>query len=169
MASEFITPLDAYRANLTLALRMMNFGHEVRQLACAFEMLRIKRDLAVMNATREAALGARDWNDFGVSCQTMLRDYLEATTNLWQQGWVSSMRQQSAYSDGMREALAKWQSTWTDHWQKGPGMNPTAIPVQEWMQHFERALKGVLEGRAPFAVPPFATLNGSAQGEHHVG
>ncbi|CAE6803772.1 hypothetical protein R69927_04969 [Paraburkholderia domus] len=37
------------------------------------------------------------------------------------------------------------------------------------MQHFEQALKGALEGRAPFAVPPFVKLNGSAQGEHHVG
>ena len=31
------------------------------------------------------------------------------------------------------------------------------------------ALKRTLEGRAPFAVPPFAKLNGSAQGEQHVG
>ncbi|MFM0169789.1 hypothetical protein [Paraburkholderia sediminicola] len=169
MAPEFITPFDAYRANLELALRMLCFGHEARQQACEFEMLRIKRDLAAMKATREAAPSACDWNDFGASCRATLRDYIETTKNLWQQGWVLAMRQQSAYSDGMREALAKWQSTWTDEWQKGPGVNPAAIPVQEWMQHLEQALKGALEGRAPFAVPSFAKLNGSAQGEHHVG
>jgi len=175
MATEFTTPLDVYRANLGLALRMLSAGHEVRQQACEFEMLRIKRDLAAMNVTREAAAGARDWNDFGASCQTMLRDYIAATANLWQQGLVSAMQQQSARSDGMREALAKWQSTWTDQWQKNAGTSPMAIPMQEWMRHFEQAVKGALEGHAAFgagmnsAVPPAATRNGSAQGEQHVG
>ncbi|NPT56153.1 hypothetical protein [Paraburkholderia elongata] len=169
MTTEATTPLDVYRANLELALRMLSCGHKARQQACEFAMQRVKRDLTAINTTREAAAGAHDWNDFGESCQVMLRDYIEATTNLWQQGWVSALRQQSAYSDGIREALANWQSTWTDQWKKSIGMNPAAIPMQEWTQHFEQALGGVLEGRAPVAVPPFATLDDSAQGERHVG
>ncbi|MFP3563317.1 hypothetical protein [Paraburkholderia sp. SIMBA_030] len=168
MATGFITPFDVHRANLEFALRMLSFGHEARQQACEFELQRIKRDLAAMHAAREAA-GARDWTEFGASCQAMLRDYLDATTNLWQQGWVSAMRQQSACCDGMREALASWQSTWTEQWQKSTGMNPAAIPMQEWTKNFEQALRGVLEGRAPVAAPPFATLNGSAQGDRHAG
>ena len=58
MANEFTTPFDAYRAKLESALRMLCFGHEFRQQACEFEMLRVKRDFAAMRSTCEAALGA---------------------------------------------------------------------------------------------------------------
>lgn len=175
MAIESIAPLDLYRANLGLALRMLSFGHEGRRQACEFEMQRINRDLAALNAGREATTGARDWSELAASYQTMLRDYMAATSNLWQQGLVSAARQQSACSDGMRDALVRWQSAWADEWQKSTGINPVSPPLQEWLQRFEQTISGALDGRTPFArstnstMPTAAAHSHAQQGDRHVG
>ena len=174
MATESIAPLDPYRANLGLALRMLSFGHEARRQACEFEMQRIKRDLAALNAAREATTGARDWSELASSYQTTLRDYLATTTNLWQQGLASAARQQSACSDGMHDALVRWQSAWTDEWQKSTGINPLSPPLQEWLTRFEQTISGALDGRTAFGQSMNSPMSTAAahsrefQREQHV-
>lgn len=147
MATESTIPLDLYRANMGLALSMLNFWHEARQRACDFEMLRIKRDLAALQATRDAAVTASDWSSLAASHQTMLRNYMEATTSLWQQCLTSAIRQQTVNNNGVSDALARWQAPWTEAWQKGAGMNAVVMPLQEWMQGCEQAVRRVLDGR----------------------
>jgi hypothetical protein len=174
MATESTGPLDLYRANLGLVPRTLNVWHEARQQVCEFEMLRVKRDLAALSAKREAA-GARDWSELASSYQTTLREYLAATTNLWQQGLVSAVKQQSVCSDGMRDAFARWQAAWTGQWQKAAGMTSTMMPLQEWMQRFDQTVRGAPDGRAAFgpdmnsAAPPAAARSRAAQGDRHVG
>ncbi|MBB5496020.1 hypothetical protein [Paraburkholderia sp. MM5384-R2] len=175
MATDSTTPLNLYRANLGLALRMLGCGHEYRRQACEFEMLRIKRDLAALNATRDAATGAHDWSELAAGYQTMLRDYMAATTNLWQQGLVSAARHQTACSDDMRDALAGWQAAWTGNWQQGAGMNLAALPLQDWMRRFEQTVRNALDCGAPFgrrtdsATPPATARRFAPPGEQHVG
>ncbi|MGF6920589.1 hypothetical protein [Paraburkholderia sp. 40] len=175
MSTESTTPLDLYRANLGLSLRMFGYGHEYRRQACEFEMQRIQRDLAALNATRDAATGAHDWSELAASYQTMLRDYMAATTNLWQQGLASAARQQTACSDGMRDALAGWHAAWTGNWQQGVGMNPATLPLQGWMRRFEEMARGALDGGAALglrtgsATPPAPAGRSAQPGEQHVG
>lgn len=119
MATESTKPLDLYRVNLEFALRMLSLGQEGRQQACELEMQRIKRDLAAQNAIHEAATGSRDWGELASNYQTILHDYTAATNTLWQQGLVSVVRQQKACSDGVRDALARWQAASVDAWRKG--------------------------------------------------
>ncbi|MGA7776758.1 MAG: hypothetical protein WCA85_03475 [Paraburkholderia sp.] len=172
MATESTTPLNLSRANMGLALRVLSFWHEARQQVCEFEMLRIKRDLAALHATREAA-GADDWNTIAASCQTILRNYMEASASLWQQGLTAAIKQQTATNDGMGDALAKWQASWAEEWQKSSGMNATAMPLQEWMQGCEQAIRRVLDGRMAFgeltnsAEAPVVARR-APQGEQHV-
>jgi hypothetical protein len=175
MATESTTPPDPYRANLALVLRILMFGHDARRQACEFEMRRIKRGLAALTATREATTGARDWSELASSYQAMLRDYMAATTNLWQQGLISAARQQSACGDGMRDAIGRCQSAWADVWQKGTGINPSSMPLQEWLQRFEQTVSGALDGRTTFgqcmksAMPTAAAHSRAQQGDQHVG
>lgn len=179
MATEFDTPLDLYRANVGLALRIVGLGHDVRQQACGLEMQRIKRDLAALHTTREATIRARDWSELAPSYQAALRDYMAASTNLWQQAFVSAARQQSAYSDAMRDALAQWQSAWTNNWRRSTGIDPICTPIKDWFQRVEQLVAGAMEGRGPAAHyvatdvatdAPSAGANGRGpQGEHHGG
>lgn len=175
MAIEFDTPLDLYRANVGLALRMIGLGHDVRQQACDLEVQRIKRDLAALNATREATIRARDWSELASSYQAALRDYMATTTNVWQQALVSAARQQSAYGDGMRDALAQWQSAWTNNWRKGTGFDPVCTPLKDWFQRFEQLVAGAPDGRSAAAgyaatdVPSVGANGRASQGEHHGG
>ncbi|MFL9913736.1 hypothetical protein [Paraburkholderia sp. RL17-337-BIB-A] len=105
----------------------------------------------------------------------MLREYLAATTNLWQQGLVSAVKQQNACIDGMRDAFARWQAAWRGEWQTGAGMTSTTMPLQEWMQRFEQTVRDAPDGRAEFgpdmnsAAPPTAARSRAAQGDRHVG
>jgi hypothetical protein len=175
MATESTTPPDPYRANLAFVLRILMFGHDARRQACEFEMQRIKRDLAALTATREATTAARDWSELALSLQAMLRDYMATTANLWQQGLISAARQQSARSDGMRDAIGRWQSAWSDVWQKGTGINPSSTSLQEWLQRFEQTASGALDGRTAFgqcmnsAMPTAAAHSRAQQGGQHVG
>ncbi|MFM0470630.1 hypothetical protein [Paraburkholderia strydomiana] len=175
MAIEFDTPLNLYRANVGLALRIVGFGHDVRQQACDLEMQRIKRDVAALNATREATIRAREWSDLASSYQAALRDYMATTTNLWQQALVSAARQQTAHSDGMRDALAQWQSAWTNNWHRSTGIDPVSTPLQDWFQRLEQLVGGALDGRGPAAryvatnLPSVGANGRGPQGEHHGG
>ncbi|MBB4514970.1 hypothetical protein [Paraburkholderia fungorum] len=148
MAGTSIIPFDLYRVNLALALQMLSFSQEARQQACEFEMQRIRRDLAAANAIRNAASGVCDWNGFAVSCQTIARDYMETTTRLWQQGFASTVRLQNGCGEGLREALATWQSAWSEQWPTHVPMNPAMLPWQNWLRSMENTLANMPYGNA---------------------
>jgi hypothetical protein len=134
--------------NLALALQMVSVSQEARQQACEFEMQRIRRDLAAANAIRNAASGVCDWNGFAVSCQTIARDYMETTTRLWQQGFASTVRLQNGCGEGLREALATWQSAWSKQWPTHVPMNPAMLPWQNWLRSMENTLANMPYGNA---------------------
>lgn len=183
MAGKSVVPFDLYRANLAFALQVLSFSHGARQQACEFEMQRIRRDLAAVHALRSAASAAHDWSELAVSWQTMVRDYVASTTNLWQQGLGSAVRLQSGFSEGLREALATWQSAWSEPWPTHAPMNPATLPWQEWLQRMQSTAAGMpygLAGRSGVASQG-APLNSASsaqstaasrrgqQGEQHVG
>jgi hypothetical protein len=186
MAGRSVTPFDLHRANLAFGLQLLSVGHAARQQICEFEMQRIWRDVAAAQALRDVASSARDWSELAVSCQTLARDYLASTTNLWQQGLVSAARLQSGYSDGLREAFANWHSAWSEQWPTHALMNPGMSPWQEWLQRLQSTAAGVAGGRAGHceASGPLAPAhsgnsagspaNGASRdhddhGGHHVG
>jgi hypothetical protein len=138
MTGKPVTPFDVYRANLTFALQMLGFSLEARQQACEFEMQRIRRDVAAVHGVRSAASAAHDLSKLTASCNTVARDYMATTTNLWQQGVSSAVRLQSAYSEGLHEALATWQSAWSDQWPLHAPNSPAVLLWQEWLQRIQR-------------------------------
>ncbi|ORC49533.1 hypothetical protein [Paraburkholderia terricola] len=148
MTDPSVIPFDLYRANLAFALQMLSFGHEARQQAGEFHMQRVRRDLAAAQAIRNAASTARDWNEFAASCQSVAREYLTTTASLWQQGLGSAVRLQSGYGEGLREALATWQSAWSEQWPTHVPMNPVMQPWQEWLQYMQGAAAGMPYRRA---------------------
>lgn len=179
MTGTSVTPLDLYRATLSFALRLLSFSHQARQQACEFEMQRIRRDLAAARAIGNAASAARDWSALAVSLQTVLRDYMATTTNLWQQGLGSAVQLQTGSFEGLRDAFATWQAASTDPWPAYAPMNPVMLPWQEWLQRLggaaarpvvraARSEAGYEPHSANSSAPPIAS--GSAQdGGHHVG
>jgi hypothetical protein len=186
MAGRSVTPFDLYRANLAFALQLLSFGQEARQQTCEFEMRRIRRDLATAQAIRKVASTAHDWSELAVSCQTVARDYLASTTNLWQQGLGTAVRLQSGCTEGLREGLANWHSAWSDQWPTHTPMNPVVSSWQEWLQRLQSAATGMAGGRAAhaeatsrmgpadFANSAVSRDNGASadhgdHGDHHVG
>ncbi|MFL9893217.1 hypothetical protein P0D71_28955 [Paraburkholderia sp. RL17-383-BIF-A] len=147
MTGKSVTPFELFRANLSFALQALSFGHQARQQACEFEMQRIRRDLEAARAIGNAASAAKDWSALAVSWQTVLRDYMATTTNLWQQGLGAAVRLQTGSFEGMREAFATWQAVSTDQWPTQAAMNPVMQPWQEWLQRVESAA-GMPRGRA---------------------
>ncbi|EIF30809.1 hypothetical protein BCh11DRAFT_06315 [Burkholderia sp. Ch1-1] len=181
MTGKSVTPFELYRANLSFSLQVWSFSHEARQQACEFEMQRIRRDLAATHAIGRAASTARDWSALAVSCQTVLRDYVATTTNLWQQGLGSATRLQTGFFEGLREAFATWQAASTDQWSTHPAVNPVMLPWQEWLQRMGGAAT-MPGGRAVRSFPvnehnptDSATAPASSgpadaeDGEHHAG
>lgn len=148
MASEFNTSFDLYRTNLGLVLHMFTFAEECRRNLCAFEAERVKRDLEASRKMQEAAAGAKDWNEFNTACQPVLRHYFETTNHIWQEALGSAMRNQIAFRDDMLEALKGWQSDWTAHYHKQSDVSAAGTPMHEWMQRFEQAFAGALDGAA---------------------
>lgn len=179
MATELNTSFDIYRANLDLALRMVTFGLEGRRDACAFQTQRINRDLAAIRKLQEASSGAKDLNEYNAACQSMLQDYLTASTSIWQEAMGAAVRNQTAFGDDMRAALQSWQSAWATQCQKAADVSGAGTPMQEWMQRFEQAISGAIPGTIPGAMPErnkgaepaqAATEGGrSKKGEQHVG
>ncbi|CAD6556923.1 hypothetical protein LMG28727_06239 [Paraburkholderia kirstenboschensis] len=180
MAGKSVTPFDLYRANLSLALQVGSFSHEARQQVSELEMQRIRRDLAAAHAIRNAVSTAHDWSEFSASYQSTVRDYMTTTTNLWQQGLDSAVRLQSRFSEGLREALANWQTAWSEQWPTHAPMNPVMLPWQEWLRRMESTAAGMAYGQAgrgdvSSQVTPATSAKSPAsgkrpeQGEHHVG
>lgn len=148
MADKSPIPFDLYRANLAFALQMLSFSHEARQQACEFQMQRIQRDLAALHGIRNAASTAHDWSEFAASYQTMVRDYMATTANLWQQGLGSALRLHNGCSEGLREALANWLSVWGEQWPTHAPTNPVMLPWQAWLQRMENTAAGMAYGQA---------------------
>ncbi|MFL9965472.1 hypothetical protein PQR02_31410 [Paraburkholderia sediminicola] len=182
MTGKRVTPFNLYRANLTFALQMLGFSLEARQQACDFEMQRIRRDVAAVHGMRNAASAAHDLSKLTASCGTAARDYMATTTNLWQQGVSSAMRLQSAYSQGLREALATWQSAWSDQWPMHAPNSPAVLLWQEWLQRIQHTAAQTPYGPtggddASQDIPDGSAYSGRSppsggraqQGEHHVG
>jgi hypothetical protein len=48
------------------------------------------------------------------------------------------VRLQSAYSEGLHEALATWQSAWSDQWPLHAPNSPAVLLWQEWLQRIQR-------------------------------
>lgn len=185
MTGKPVTPLNLYRANLTFALQMLGFSVEARRQACEFEMQRIRRDVAAVHGIRNAASAAHDLNKLTASCSTVARDYMLTTANLWLQGVSSAMRLQSAYSEGLREALASWQSAWSDQWPM-PAPNSAAASLwqewQEWLKVTQNTVSqsayGSVRGDGVSQANPASSANsgrspgavsGDQQGAHHGG
>jgi hypothetical protein len=175
MATELNTSFDIYRANLDLALRMVTFGLEGRRDACTVQTQRINRDLAAIRKLQEASSGAKDLNEYNAACQSMLQDYLTASTSIWQEALGSAVRNQTAFGDDMRAALQSWQSAWATQCQKAADVSGAGTPMQEWMQRFEQAITGTIPAAIPEgnkgAEPAQAGAEGgrSKKGEQHVG
>jgi len=148
MASEFNTSFDLYRTNLELMLRLFTFGESCQRNICAFETDRIKRDLEAFSKMQEAAAAAHDWNEFNTACQPVLRHYFETTNHIWQEALGSAVREQIALRDDMLGALKGWQSDWAAHYHKHSDVSAAGTPMHEWMQRFEQALAGALDGAA---------------------
>ncbi|TDN63218.1 hypothetical protein [Paraburkholderia sp. BL10I2N1] len=179
MATELNASFDLYRANLDLALRMVTFGLEGRRDGCAFQTQRINRDLAAIRKLQEASSRSKDLNEYNAACQSMLQDYLTASTSIWQEALGSAVRNQTAFGDDMREALQGWQSAWTTQCKKAADASGAGTPIQEWMQRFEQAIAGAIPGTIPGTIPggdkraepaQAAAEGGRAKkGEPHVG
>lgn len=172
MTTESTTMPDLFRANLDVAFYLLHIGQQGRQRAWEFEMLRITRDFALLDATRKAVSQAHDWSDLASNCQTNLRDYAGTTSDLWQQGPITAARQQSVDLDGMRDALTKWQATVSANWQAGA--NITTVPWHEGVRQFEQSMRGALNGRPVFdaslssAASPTAARGVVQKGEAYV-
>jgi hypothetical protein len=161
---------------------MLGFSVEARRQACEFEMQRIRRDVAAVHGIRNAASAAHDLDKLTASCSTVARDYVSTTANLWLQGVSSAMRLQSAYSEGLREALASWQSAWSDQWPM-PAPNSPAVPLwQEWLKVIQNTVSqspyGSTGGDGASQANPASSANSGRsqgagsrdqQGAHHAG
>jgi len=148
MASEINASFDLYRTNLELVLRLFSFGEACQRNVCSFENERIKRDLDTCGKMQEAVAGAKDWNAFNTACQPLLRTYFETTNRIWQDAMSNAVHNQIAFRDDMLAALKGWQSDWAAHYHKHSDASAAGTPMHEWMQRFEQALAGAMEGTA---------------------
>lgn len=138
MESEFNTSFGMYRANLDIALRMLASRQEWRQHACAFEKQRIDRDVDTLRRMRESTAAAKDWNEYLASFQTVLRDYLATTSNIWQQSMGLAARNCDAFGEAVRDALNNWQAAWAEQWKKAADVTGSGAPVREWLRQLEQ-------------------------------
>ncbi|XUW90510.1 hypothetical protein OH764_26530 [Burkholderia sp. M6-3] len=182
MAGKSVPPFDLCRANLAFALRMLEFNHEARQQACRLELEHIRRDVAAAHAIQHCLSAAHDWSEFAASCHTVVRDYIAATMNLWQQGLGSAARLQGEFSEGLHEALASWQSASLRQWPTHAPLSQAVLPWQAWLQPaesavadqaFARASRGDAASRsapvnAPNSVKSPASNGHDQEGDHHV-
>lgn len=154
MKREFNTPLDVYRANLDIALRIFASAQEWRQHACAFEKLRIERDVDTLRRMRESAAAAKDWTECQASFQTVLCDYLVTTSNIWQQSVGLAVRDRDAFGEGLRDAFNNWQSAWVDQWKKAADVTGSGIPVREWLRQLEQVVAAGSDSHRVAQVAP---------------
>ena len=189
MVTGYTRPFEIYRANLTLALRMLSFGQDWRQRACTLEKLRTERDFETLRRTREAATTARDWSEFNANIQTAARDYFSNSSNIGQQGLGFTVHDQNAFGDAIREALRGWQANWGDQWQrqwqeqwkKVVDLNAAGTLVRDWMQQVEQTVSSALDSRGFAAAhlgdapPQTSSVTAPAvradvsRGDQHVG
>jgi hypothetical protein len=181
MEGKSVPPFDLYCANLSSALRMLEFNHQARQQACKLEMERILRDMEAAHAIQHCLSAAHDWSEFAASFQTVVRDYIAATMNLWQQGLGSAARLQGGLSEGLHEALATWSaSLW--QWPTHAPLSQAVLPWQAWPRPAESAAADHVSARAsrsdatsriapvnaPNSVKSPASDGHDQEGDHHV-
>jgi hypothetical protein len=101
-----------------LTPRLMTGCEKWCEQARALEAKRVERDLGALRQQCEAVANATDWSEFNSASQAVVRDYLKATANLWQEGMGVAMRNQSAFGEAFFDAMKSWHSTGTGEFQK---------------------------------------------------
>jgi hypothetical protein len=158
---------DAYCVNASAALKMLAQGQQWREQIMELQQHRLERDRAALEGALETLRDAHDWSDLATASQSVLRDYLNASAAIWQDGVTAAMHGAGAWSDVARDM--------TQHWHDSLcGLEPatvtaSAMPMREWMAAFERAVSGTAGGAAhdTTASASHATAAAHAHGEQH--
>jgi hypothetical protein len=154
MANEYNALLETCRANATIALRLLALGQQWRQQALAWQQRRIERDSSAVQQALGALAHAQDWNEMVAGYHTVVRDYLSASTALWQDGVQIATQAPREAGAGMQEALRQWQGACAGEWHKLTAANGAAVPMRDWMAAFERTAQSVAHAVAQSSVSP---------------
>lgn len=143
MAHVTPPPFNGYRTGFTAALNLFAPGLEWRQQWLDLQSSHLARDEALLAGALEAAGSANDWSDWMLANQSVLRDYVSASTALWQQTATAAIHGAGAWSDSARDVLQQWQDVWTN---AQPGANSgAALPMRAWMAAFEHRVADVTD------------------------
>ncbi|WP_322012086.1 hypothetical protein [Paraburkholderia sp. J12] len=175
MATVSNPSFDAYRFNASAAIKLFAQGEQWREQVLELQQRRLARDRAALEGTLETLRDARDWSDFSTASQSVLRDYVNASAAIWQEGVAAAMHGAGALADTARDLTQEWHDSLSG---LQPGTNtPSALPMREWMAAFERAVgraygvSGEVFSGAPGGErgKPGATNEavGQAHGEQH--
>ncbi|WP_114810593.1 hypothetical protein [Paraburkholderia kururiensis] len=143
MANEYNALLETCRANATIALRMLALGQQWRQQALTWQQRRMERDRNAVQQALGALAHAQDWNEMVAGYHTVVRDYLSASTSLWQDGIQLATQAPREAGNGVQDALRQWQGACAGEWQKLTTTHGAALPMRDWMAAFERTAESV--------------------------
>ncbi|WP_027794635.1 hypothetical protein [Paraburkholderia acidipaludis] len=164
MATIPFSTFDAYRVNASTALQLFAHGQQWREQLLKLQQRRLARDRAALEDTLESLREAHDWSEFAAAGQTVLRDYVGASTALWQEGVAATLQSAGAWSDLARDLAQNWHDS-LDVFQPGGG-TASALPMRDWMAMFERAAGSAPGGNGAAADASVQTAE-HAHGEQH--
>ncbi|MFP6560227.1 hypothetical protein WJ542_18265 [Paraburkholderia sp. B3] len=167
MATVSFSAFDAYRVNASAALQLLEHGQQWREQLLKLQQRRLARDRAALESTLESLREAHDWSDFATAGQSVLHDYVGASTALWQEGVAATLQGAGAWSDLARDLAQNWHDS-LGTFQPGAG-TASALPMRDWMAMFERAVGSAYAGNGVVsdAVVHTAEPAGHAHGEQH--
>ncbi|MFA8356979.1 hypothetical protein ACEPT7_03670 [Burkholderia ubonensis] len=126
------------RAACDAALQMLARGNDLRDEWQAFHQRRIKRDRDATLQLREAIADAKDWRAFNDACQRIWREYVQASTTIWQDAGMRIVRAQYECASASAGLLRECQTIWLHDWSHLAGTGKGVAGWRDWMDALER-------------------------------
>ncbi|WP_175842713.1 hypothetical protein [Burkholderia contaminans] len=120
-------------------LRMLARGQDLRNEWHALQQRWIDRDRDATHRLQAALAEGHDWRAFSDTWQQSLTVYAQASSAIWLDTAMWSVRAQRECMNAVIDCLRDWQAAGLQDWQRLVGAGAKNAPWQNWMTELERA------------------------------
>jgi hypothetical protein len=149
-------PLDMYRANLCLALRMLTMAQETRQQTWQLEAQIADSSAEILRDAAKSVEQAHDWATLATLPGALMRDEAQVIAKFWE-GWFGiAVQSRNQMSAGCGDAMRHWQqnlqglsNSTSERASEAAPQSPLAMPnFFAGLENFMHAMQGLANGKS---------------------